>query len=250
MDTANPLSNTGLRYRFPAFPPPNAIPLKLFLDCSNNRLSPIYPAPSQLAYKATNEELWFTYTFHEDTVLCGTIVMSLAVSLAGSDDSDIFVNFEKVSVSGATCSQLKIPYEKWYQSQLIRTVNRIGLSPDTNVLFYKGPTGQVRVSRRMHEDEEVPGLPVYSMKEYRPITQGEIVQVQPGLTPVGMRFRAGERLRIHVSGVDKTILPPVDQATLEVEGVEDINESVTVVIHSGLGDMTGSFVTLPVLNQQ
>lgn len=249
MDTVNPLPNTGLSYRFPAFPPPNAAPMKMFLDCSTNQFSPIYPAPSQSSYKASKEELSFLYTFNEDTILCGLITMSLAVSLIGSKDSDIFVNFEKVSTAGAACSQLKIPYEKWYQSRLIRFANKLGLAPETNVLFYNGPTGQVRVSRRaLQEDGVVPGLPVHSMKEYLPVSEGEIVHVEPGLTPIGMRFSAGEKLRVRISGVDKTVLPPVDQATLEVEGVEDINEFVTVVLHSGLADLAGSYLTLPVLS--
>jgi hypothetical protein len=153
---------------------------------------------------ANLQEISFTYTFAKDTMLCGTIDMSLAISLIGSDDSDILVNLEKLSVSGGTCSQLKIPYEIWYQSRLIRTVNRLGLAPDTNVLFYKGPPGQVRVSRRaLVKDSAVHGLPVYSMKEHLPVTEGEIVHVEPGITPIGMRFSAGEVLRVSISGVDK-----------------------------------------------
>jgi predicted acyl esterase len=193
-----------------------------------------------------DREASFTYTFNEDTALCGTITISLALSLVGSNDSDIFIYLEKVSASGAACSQLKIPYEKQYQSRLIRFANHLGLAPETNMLFYKGPTGQVRVSRRaLQEDQAVPGFPVHSMKEYLPVAEGEIVQVQPCLTPIGIKFCAGEKLRVRISGVGKTVLPPVDQAISEVESVEDINDSVTVVLHSGLADMAGSFIILP-----
>lgn len=86
------------------------------------------------------------------------------------------------------------------------------------------------VSRRvLQEDEAVSGLPVHSMKECVPTAEDGVVQVEPWLTPIGMRFSAGEKLLIRISGVVKTVLSPVDQATLEVEGVEDINESVTLV---------------------
>jgi len=94
----------------------------------------------------------------------------------------------------------------------------------------------------------VPGLPVHSMKQYLLISEGDIVQVEPGLTPIGMRFTTGEKLRVRISGVDRTVLPPVDQATLEVEEAEDINQAVTVTIHGGLANMAGSFLVLPVLS--
>jgi predicted acyl esterase len=104
------------------------------------------------------------------------------------------------------------------------------------------------VSRRaLVKDSAVHGLPVYSVKEHLPVTEGEIVHVEPGITPIGMRFSTGEVLRVCISGVDKTVLLPVDQASLEVEGVEDANESVTVVLHGGLHDSQGSYMTLPVL---
>lgn len=85
------------------------------------------------------------------------------------------------------------------------------------------------------------------MKEYQPLKEGEIVQIQVGLTPIGMRFAAGEKLQVRIPGVDRSVFPPVDQATLEVEDVENINEVVTVVLHSGLTDALSSYIILPML---
>jgi predicted acyl esterase len=43
------------------------------------------------------------------------------------------------------------------------------------------------------------------MKKYQPLKEGEIAQSQVSLTPVGMRFAAGENLRVRISGVDRSV---------------------------------------------
>jgi uncharacterized protein len=136
IDTGNPFPKMGTKFDSTTFPPPGAKPLKLFLDNQNHSLSSIQPQQFQSNHKAS-KDITFAYTFLQDSILCGKVEMTLAISLIGSDDSDIFVTFEKVLQSGGIGSQLKIPYEKCYQTLLVRTVNRLGLAPDTKFLFYK-----------------------------------------------------------------------------------------------------------------
>lgn len=98
---------------FSTLPPPAITPLELFLDLLNKTLSPVYPEPCRKSYDANGGGLSFSYKFAKETVLCGPIDMSLAVSLEGSSDSDIFVTFEKLTSAGIVGAQLKIPYEKF-----------------------------------------------------------------------------------------------------------------------------------------
>lgn len=61
------------------------------------------------------------------------------------------------------------------------------------------------------------------MKQYNPVESGEVVILQPSLTPIGMEFSAGEALRVHISGKNTSVFPPIDQGTLTVEEGEDLN---------------------------
>ncbi|KAJ6020711.1 hypothetical protein N7540_006215 [Penicillium herquei] len=251
LDTAKPLPKTGVDRTFTAFPPAEAVPFKFFLDSSDNSLSPAYPNSSQGKYSANKGGLSFSYTFRKAAVLCGVIDMSLAVSLDGASDTDVFITFEKVTKTGAVGKQLKIPYEKSYQSYLVRAANYSGLAPDTNVLFYKGPVGQIRLSRRVLEKEHaVPGFKTSDMKQYNPVQGGEIVILQPPVTPIGMEFSAGEALRVHVSGTNTSVFPPIDQGTLTVQGLEDLNKDGVVTIHCGSNSEGDSYITLPILSDK
>ncbi|KAF7556693.1 hypothetical protein G7Z17_g1195 [Cylindrodendrum hubeiense] len=246
LDTSCPLAKNGTNFKSTAFPPPETKPLKLFLDGSSGTLVPTCPMSHQLEYKASSEEIVLTYTFTSDTVLCGPIQLFLAVSVLGAHDSDIFINCEKILKGGDTGTQLIVPFEQFYQSSLVRLGHRLGLAADAGALFYKGPKGQVRLSRRIQEpDHQVPGLPTYRMDEYHPLDEKEIVQIQAPLTPIGMRFSKGEKFKIRLGGIDKSIYPPVDQATLTVENVEDININGTVSLHTGLGGNLESYLILP-----
>lgn len=161
---------------FSAFPPPAIAPLKLFLNSSNNTLLPVYPEPCRKSYLANGEGLTFSYKFAKEKVLCGPIDMSLAVSLEGASDSDGFVTFKKLTTAGTLGEQLKIPYGRSYQSYLIRGAHYLGIAPQANVLFYKDPIGQIRVSRRMLEMEHaVLGFRTHDMKQYNLVEAGGLL---------------------------------------------------------------------------
>lgn len=114
-----------------------------------------------------------------------------------------------------------------------------------NFHFYEDPKGRHRLSRSLEgtaADETVTA----SMCEYRPVKEGESRVVSVGMTPTGMIFRKGEKLRVKISGVDETVYPPIDQATLDVRGLKDVDLGVSVELHCGLRDVgKGSYFTLP-----
>jgi predicted acyl esterase len=57
------------------------------------------------------------------------------------------------------------------------------------------------VSRReLDEAESSASEPVLSQRIERPLAAGEVVAVDIPLTPLGMRWRAGEQLRLSVAG--------------------------------------------------
>ncbi|KAH6989606.1 Alpha/Beta hydrolase protein [Ilyonectria sp. MPI-CAGE-AT-0026] len=246
LDTACPLAKNGTDFQSTAFPPLETKSLKLFLDGSSGALVPTCPASHRLEYKASNGEIVLTYTFTDDAILCGPLQLFLAVSILGAQDSDIFVTCEKILTGGGSGTQLIVPFEHSYQSSIVRIGHRVGLASDAGALFYKGPKGQIRVSRRTQEpDHQVPGLPTFRMDEYHPLSENEIVQVQVPLTPIGMRFSKGEKFKIRLSGINRSVYPPVDQASLTVEGLEDININATVSLHTGLEGDLESYIILP-----
>ena len=240
---------TGSELEAPSFPLPRMKSVRLYLDASNESLCSEAPITKKhLAYECNDGEAFFTFTFQEETILCGPLVLSLAVSILGNNDADIFINVEKILTNGNVGRQLTVPFQNWFQSALIRFAHWMGLAPEAGALFYSGPKGQIRVSRRVLDREgEVPGFPVSRLEEYHPVNEGEIVAVQPMLTPIGMTFRKGEKLRLRVGGTDRSVFPPVDQATLTVLDLPHINARGQVSIHSGLAGTLNSWIELPVI---
>jgi len=59
---------------------------------------------------------------------------------------------------------------------------------------------------------------------------------------------APEKLRVKGCDIDLNAFPLIDQATLEVEGVENFNEQGVVTLHCGRKDNSGSCTLLPVVD--
>ncbi|ETS82448.1 hypothetical protein PFICI_04324 [Pestalotiopsis fici W106-1] len=244
LDTAMPTPKRISYSESNSFPIESTKPLKLFLNGKSHKLDAVKPAPHQRQYAASTEHVRFTYTFESDTILCGPLELFLKVSVTGNDDSDIFVACAKICPSGTARKQLVVPYEKWYQSRVIRGAYNLGLAPDAGALFYAGPTGQLRLSRRQQmPDHQVPGFPTFRMDKYAPLPPNQVVPIQIPMTPIGMRFSRGETLEIRVSGTNSAVFPPVDQATLDVQGLTDVNEHAVITLHLG----EESHVSLPVI---
>lgn len=136
-----------------------------------------------------------------------------------------------------------------YQKKLLEGGHVLGVVSDLDVIFYKGPEGRMRVSRRVL-DEKVSklGFPILDFTINYPVIEGEVVAITPAMYPIGMSFVKEEKLRIRVGGKDLTAFPPADGLGAPAPNVVDISQGVEVYVHGGLVDGTGSFIVLPLLN--
>jgi hypothetical protein len=62
-----------------------------------------------------------------------------------------------------------------------------------------------------------------------------------------MEFSASEALWDTFQATKTSVCPPIDQCTLTVEGVEDLNQHGVVTIHCGSRSEGASYITLPIL---
>jgi len=77
----------------------------------------------------------------------------------------------------------------------------------------------VNAARRLlAEEDSTPGIPIYRLDVVAKLEEKRIESVRVPMVPMGMSFRAGEKLRVIVSGRDRQVYPPVEQATLTVGG--------------------------------
>ena len=70
-------------------------------------------------------------------------------------------------------------------------------------MLYSGPSGRLRASlRQLDPDRSTPVRPFHTYTERQPLEPGQIVPVEISLLPLGLRFHAGQTLRLIVSGYD------------------------------------------------
>ncbi|KAK5994366.1 Cocaine esterase [Cladobotryum mycophilum] len=246
LDTSIPTAKSGSNFVSSAFPPPEMKPQKLWIDGISKTFTAKEPDHMSRHDCRRGSDVSFTYTFSKDVILCGPVQLLMPLSVSGSEDCDVFIRCGKISTKGNMCSQLVVPFQKFYQSSVIRFAHRLGIN-QVKVLFYEGPKGQVRISHRETDPKlSCPGFPISRLDKRSPVRASEVAQVQLPLTPIGMRFAAGEKLEVRISLSDDSVMPPVDQASLTVEGLEDYNKDAVLTCHSG-PETGGGYIILPVL---
>ena len=120
-------------------------------------------------YRARTGSASFIYTFDHDTELTGYAVANLWIEVAGGTDADLFVDLCKLDDRG----------------------RRLGIFE----------TSTLRVSHRaLDTARSTHFLPRHTHRQELPLTEGEPVEVSIGFAPAAMLFRAGEKLRLRVSG--------------------------------------------------
>jgi predicted acyl esterase len=164
------------------FPLARAEQRKLFLDAVPGRLHQDPPAvEAETRYAADEGQAVFTYTFTEDTEITGYLKLRLWVEAAGADDLDLFVVVQKLDEQGNLLG-LHVPGPPLPQSR-----------------------GWLRVSRRgLDEAASTPSEPVLAHAREQLLSPGEIVPVEIALTPISMRWHAGQQLRLIVAGHNLT----------------------------------------------
>lgn len=186
---------------------------KLYLDGKTMALSPA-PVPSEAAvrYQAGDgqDRAVFTYRFPEDTELTGYMKMHLWVEADGSDDMDLFVYVSKLDEDGNELLPLVIDFPN------------------------PGVRGTLRVSHREVDENDPASFfdPFLTHRREQLLQPGEIVPVEFGIWPLGMRWHAGQQLRLIVQGF---ALPWMEDAAATGGSIFrwDLRNKGTHIIHTG-----------------
>ncbi|SDZ54037.1 CocE/NonD family hydrolase [Herbiconiux ginsengi] len=154
-------------------------PLYLQLDEAQLTASPA-AAVASLSYEPDETGIVFHHTFDEDVEVTGYSKARLWMSAEGADDLDVFVTVSKVDGAG--------------REQLTQVV------PDRT---HAGANGRLRASRRaLDEERSTASEPVHSFRLVQKLAEGEVVPLEIGLWPYGIRFHAGETLQLRINGAD------------------------------------------------
>lgn len=151
----------------------------LYLDASAGVLLPERPTEGMISYRADDDkgEAAFVFRFNTDTELTGYMKLRLWVAADQADDMDLFVYIQKVDAQG---NMLPI--------MMLSTPN-------------VSPVGRLRVSHRQLDPlRSTPQEPYLTHAVEERLGPGEIVPVEIAIRPLGMRWHAGQQLRVAVTG--------------------------------------------------
>ncbi|CDP86646.1 MULTISPECIES: CocE/NonD family hydrolase [Mycolicibacterium] len=202
-----------------AFPPTRAVATAFHLDAATE--SVVGTAPEReacLSYDAKTGSAVFIGDFG-DLVLAGPMKLRLWVEAQGHDEMDLFVGVSKQSADGVQLTP------DWFPGVP---------SP--------GARGQQRVSHRaLDADHSTDLIPFQKHDKVEPLSAGEIVSVDIEIWPMAMRWHAGEKLRIEISGHDLQVPIPgvLPERSADNEGRH--------VIHTG--GRYGSYLVAPVVGE-
>ncbi|KAH7333424.1 Alpha/Beta hydrolase protein [Rhexocercosporidium sp. MPI-PUGE-AT-0058] len=187
------------------FPLPRTDYRKLFLT-TGDKLSETQPKEeAMVAYDSENIKDFasFSITFDATTRIVGIPKAVLYMSCDDLDDMDIFIVICKLSTDGTEMLNLNIPWK----GLPVSSVAEIPADKRTEVVLYKGPTGQLRASNRaidwsksMHEN-----WPYYTHEKQEVVSPGQIVRMEIGIWGMGIEYEAGERLSVQISGSHRGI---------------------------------------------
>ena len=149
----------------------------------------------------------FTIRFDEDTELTGYMKLRLWVEAAGSNDMDLFVKVQKLSKGGKVLSSPVIIPANPVARTTVNLLWSFGMRK-LSFLFFTGPSGRLRVSHRaLDAARSTPSEPYLTHRAEEFLSPGQIVPVEIGIWPAGMRWHAGEQLRLTIAGYNLTPIP-------------------------------------------
>ena len=160
--------------------------LPLYLNADTMTLGTEAPqAERQCGYVGCSDEiLRFETHFTEETELVGYMNAVLWVECDGYNEMDLFLRVAKVDKDGNLLRHYMHPGNDKFGAD-----------------GYCGPTTRQRVSlRKLDPARSAPDEPYHPFNEPQKLHPGEIVEVQCGLFPTGLRFHPGEGLILEISG--------------------------------------------------
>ncbi len=178
-----------------AFPPKEVTSTKYYLDGRTRALTTQAPtdgATAEYDTAANPNAVSFITRFDQETVLVGYPKAHLWVEARGADDMDLFVLVQKLDAYGTPLQAFTVPN----QSARAHDLTDHGAS----ILRYKGSDGRLRASAR-HPDEALSteDVPAHRFDRVDKLADGEIVDIEIDLLPIGLAFRPGEQLRFVIS---------------------------------------------------
>ena len=218
-----------------AFPPEETTPTRYYLQGTTRALTPEAPANAATAAYPTEAlpgQASFVVRFDRETVMVGYPKAHLWVEAKGADDMDLFLLVQKLDAYGTPLQQFTVPNG----GPMMQDLTERGAS----ILRYKGSNGRLRVSsRRLDPALSTDEVPVHSFDRVEKLCPGEVAEVEIDLAPIGLKFDAGEQLRLIVSA--RNLLGPM------MPMVADYTPANTGehVIHTG-GERA-SYLQLPVM---
>ena len=217
-----------------AFPPTGFVSTRFYLDGAARVLSTRLPSAGVevgYAVDSSPNAVSFIAPFHEETVMVGYPKAHLWVEARGADDMDLFVLVQKLDAYGTPLQQFTVPN----QNARIHDLTDHGAS----VLRYKGSDGRLRVSARHLDDElSTADVPAHTFDRVEKLVDGEPVEIEIDLLPIGLAFRPGEQLRFVISSAN--LLGPLMPGIREYAGAN----SGRHVIHTG--GSRASYLQLPI----
>ena len=217
-----------------AFPPQGVTAVKYYLDAGSEELSAEVPTAGGAAgydAEAADGRAVFTLKVDAPSEFVGYPKARLWVEADGSDDMDVFVLLQKLDADGKALEQFNVPNHGPPVSFLTQN--------GAAILKYKGSNGRLRASmRRLDEAQSSDEIPVHSFDRVEKLGPGEVVCLDIDMFPIGMSLKAGEALRLIVSGVHTLggVMPGTDNVPSDNQGRH--------IIHTG-GDHA-SYLQLPV----
>lgn len=217
-----------------AFPPEHVTDTRYYLDGMSRALTvqaPTAEIPAQYDSGVAPALVSFIVRFDRETELVGYPKAHLWMEAQGSDDMDVFVLVQKLDAQGSRLQQFTVPN----QGPRMQDITENGAS----VLCYKGAIGRLRASAR-HLDPELSSdaVPAHSFDRVEKLSPGEAVELDIDISPIGMRFAAGEQLRLVISARNLTgpLMPMVADYDPANQGQH--------IVHTG--GTRASYLQLPV----
>ncbi len=151
---------------------------KLYLNAGDSSMSyEKKEVENEISYDAEKGEVYFIYTFQEDTELTGFMKLRTWVEAVGNDDMDLFITVKKLSTKGEElpCTVIGCPHP--------------------------GAWGKLRVShRKLDERKSTEERPYLSHDCEWKLKPGEIVPVEIPIWPHSRIWHKGQKICVQIAG--------------------------------------------------
>lgn len=162
-----------------SWPPPDTDWRNLHLNAEDGSLQfSAPPDPARTSFDIRRGHLDFTYRFDNDTEIVGPMLLTLPISVAGTDDVALFAGVRKFRNG--------------------EEIGFLGSYGFTNDLVTHGML--VASLRRVDDERSLPYQPFHPCTQPEPLTAGQPVELRIELLPSATLFKAGDELRLDLRG--------------------------------------------------